>query len=326
MEIFILLALFSGVAVAACAFIAGYFFFVNNERLIQRILGFLFLAIALRVGKSVFYYLIPDMSLLGISMGFLGLSTIGPLLWLYLGLSRETRHGLKKIDLIHLILPATGFAVIVLASPLFTPSLAYLGGTIVLLVYLLASWASLTSSTSQQRDWNLWLIGSITLVWAALAYQLVSESILNYAYGAGVAALVAYALIFKMLRNPTIFQKKSTYNIDVKLIQSVVKCLEDEQYYQKPALNLTAFAQHLGEPTYLVTKAVKRHYGRNFPEAVNALRIQEVKRRLQVEKSEFNKVEGIAFDVGFNTPSAFYAAFKKETSSSPREYQRSLAQ
>ncbi|MEP1093634.1 MAG: AraC family transcriptional regulator [Cyclobacteriaceae bacterium] len=325
MEIFNLLALFSGIAVSACIFIAVYFFFINNERLIQRILGFLFLAIALRIGKSVFYYLIPDMSLLGISVGFVGLSSIGPLLWLYIGLSNESRN-IKKIDLIHLILPIVGFLGIVLRFSLITPSMAYLGGTIVLFLYLLVSWRQVSYSPAQHKEWNLWLMGSTTLIWGAFAYQLVSESILNYAYGAGVAALAVYILIFKLLRNPTIFQKRLTYQIGAEFIQRLVKCLEEDQYYQKPALNLSQFAQHLGEPAYLVSKAVKRHYGRNFPEVVNTLRIKEVKRRLQVEKGEFNKVEGMAYDVGFNTPSAFYAAFKKETSSSPREYQRSLIQ
>ena len=34
------------------------------------------------------------------------------------------------------------------------------------------------------------------------------------------------------------------------------------------------------------------------------------------------KIENLAFDVGFNTSSAFYSAFKKETSMSPRTYQK----
>jgi AraC-like DNA-binding protein len=104
----------------------------------------------------------------------------------------------------------------------------------------------------------------------------------------------------------------------------VVKSLEEEGFYQHPGLNLSLFANRLNEPVYLVSKAVKNHYGRNFPEVVNFLRIKEVTRRLDEEKNQFFKVEGMAYDVGFNTPSAFYAAFKKETSSSPREYQKSM--
>lgn len=324
MDTYILLALFSGIAVAACLFVAGYFFFVNNDRLIQRVLGFMFLAIALRVGKSIFYYLFPDMSLVGISIGFLGLTTIGPLLWIYMGLSTGMRAQLKKHDLFHLAFPIIGFAMIITGAQLLTPSMAYAAGTAILFIYLMNSWRLVTDKQTQHQDWNIWLLGSITLIWGALAYQLISETILNYAYGAAVAALISYVLIFRMLKNPAIFQKRSGITIQPDLIQRVVKSLEDEQFYQSPSLNLSRFAQRLNEPVYLVSKAVKRHYGKNFPEVVNSLRIREVTRRLKDEKNRFYKVEGMAYDVGFNTPSAFYAAFKKETSSSPREYQRML--
>lgn len=322
MGTFIILALFSGIAVAACVFVAGYFFFVNNERLIHRTLGFLFIAIALRIGKSIFYYLFPEISLFGVSFGFLGLSTIGPLLWLYTGLSTESRAGLKKSDNFHTILPILGFLGIISGS--VDPYLVYLSGTTVLFFYLAACWYMAIPGDVQHKGWNLWLLTSVSLVWGALAYQLISDTILNYAYGAAVAALVTYVLIFRMLKNPSIFQKKIAYNIQPELIDRVVKCLEEERLYQHSALNLTQLANHLDEPVYRVSKAVKKHYGRNFPEVVNSLRIEEVKRRLEIEKDTFCKVEGMAYEVGFNTPSAFYAAFKKETSSSPREYQRSL--
>ena len=67
---------------------------------------------------------------------------------------------------------------------------------------------------------------------------------------------------------------------------------------------------------------MKRHYGRTFPEVVNELRVKEVKAKLAVGVDV--KIEGLAYDAGFNTPSAFYAAFKKETDQSPREYQQSV--
>ena len=55
---------------------------------------------------------------------------------------------------------------------------------------------------------------------------------------------------------------------------------------------------------------------------MNELRVKEVKQKLAGGSDV--KIEGLAYDVGFNTPSAFYAAFKKETSLSPREYQQTM--
>ncbi len=262
------------------------------------------------------------MSLFGTSIGFLGLSSIGPLLWIYEGLSNESREGFKKSDIFHGIIPLVGFIGIIFG--LVAPYLAYMIGTAVFLIYLITCWYFSFSGNGPHKNWNQWLLASLTIIWGALAYQLISDTILNYAYGAAVAALATYVLIFRMLKNPAVFQKKLSYDIQPDLIDRVVKCLEEEQMYQRTALNLTQFAQHLDEPVYRVSKAVKKHYNRNFPEVVNSLRIEEVKRRLEIEQNTYTKVEGIAYEVGFNTPSAFYAAFKKETSSSPREYQRSL--
>ncbi|MEQ9405169.1 MAG: AraC family transcriptional regulator [Cyclobacteriaceae bacterium] len=321
MNTFVLLALFSGIAVTACLFAACYFFFVNNERLVQISLGVLFFSLALRIGKSIFYYLIPEMSLLGISIGFLGLSMTGPALWMHSQFSTDKRQSLRRIDLLHLLIPVIGFSFIVLGLFPQIPTIAYTIGTGVLLVYVIASWFS-----GGRRSWNYWLMSAVSLIWVALAYQLISDTILDYAYGAALAALMVYVLIFRMLKNPAMFQKSSTIRIAPELINRVIKELEDKKLYQQPSLSLSQFSLQLNEPVYLVSKAIKRHYGRSFPEVVNALRVEEVKRRLNEEKSSFNKVEGMAYDVGFNTPSAFYAAFKKETSSTPRAYQKAMAE
>ena len=60
----------------------------------------------------------------------------------------------------------------------------------------------------------------------------------------------------------------------------------------------------------------------SFREFVNTYRIAEVKEKLCEKSADFSKVEALAYDVGFNSPSAFYAAFKKETSLSPQEYRK----
>lgn len=48
--------------------------------------------------------------------------------------------------------------------------------------------------------------------------------------------------------------------------------------------------------------------------------------RDKLSQPEFmnEKIEDLAYDVGFNTSSAFYNAFKKEVAMTPREYQTSI--
>lgn len=66
-------------------------------------------------------------------------------------------------------------------------------------------------------------------------------------------------------------------------------------------------------------------YGKSFPET-NSFRVQEVKKQLEKERNKVYKIEGIAFEAGFSTPSSFYTAFKKETGLTPTSYQKKFAQ
>ena len=75
-------------------------------------------------------------------------------------------------------------------------------------------------------------------------------------------------------------------------------------------------------PSYLVTRSVKLLYDRSFPETLNHFRVEEVKQMLLDPKKEHLKIESLAYDVGFASPSAFYAAFKKCTGQTPTAYQK----
>ena len=87
-------------------------------------------------------------------------------------------------------------------------------------------------------------------------------------------------------------------------------------------MNLQQFSLQMDIPSYLVTRSVKQLYDRTFPQTLNHLRVEEVKQMLLDPKKEHLKIESLAYDVGFASPSAFYAAFKKCTGQTPTAYQK----
>ena len=97
---------------------------------------------------------------------------------------------------------------------------------------------------------------------------------------------------------------------------------EEEKIYRDASLNLNKLSTVIQKPSYLISKTINSHFGMSFREFVNTYRIAEVKEKLCEKTADFSKVEALAYDVGFNSPSAFYAAFKKETSLSPQEYRK----
>lgn len=321
MNEFVLLALFSGFAVAASLFAALYFLFVKNHQKTFLCLGLLFLGLTFRIGKSIFYYLLLGMSDIGTAIGFLGLSFIGPTTLLYIQFSLENKKSFQKTDLLHLIFPTIGFFITWFSLFSLVPYHTYWMGNFTSIAYLIVAFLIQFKSPKQANKnyWILTLIGGIIL---CLMYQLLGNTLLDYAYGAAWAALLVYALVILILAESKPNKKKLVIDLPDSLINKIIKSLEEEKYFLQQGLNLNQFSQAIQEPSYKVSKVVKEYYGRNFPEVINAMRIEEVKQRLSQDVN--SKVEALAYDVGFNTPSAFYAAFKKETSSSPREYQKTI--
>jgi AraC-like DNA-binding protein len=133
-------------------------------------------------------------------------------------------------------------------------------------------------------------------------------------------SLVVAWMMFKSAGDPIASAKKETVQITSNTLHKLKKAIEEEKMYRKPSITLKEFSGIIEEPSYLVSKAVKKQYGLSFPELINKYRIKDIIEKLATQEGEELKIESIAYEYGFNTPSAFYSAFKKETSLTPKEF------
>ena len=62
----------------------------------------------------------------------------------------------------------------------------------------------------------------------------------------------------------------------------------------------------------------------NFSELINRYRVEEAKRALAHPDFSSYTVEGVGYEAGFKSKSAFYSAFKKHTGSTPIEFRGTL--
>lgn len=96
--------------------------------------------------------------------------------------------------------------------------------------------------------------------------------------------------------------------------------MQQHKPYTNPGLTLNELAQKLKLAPHLLSKIINEGYDKNFFDFVNEYRIEEFKQRFEDPRNKHFTLLAIAFEVGFNSKTAFNRAFKKMTQQTPREY------
>ena len=91
--------------------------------------------------------------------------------------------------------------------------------------------------------------------------------------------------------------------------------LARDAIYKRSDLNLRALGETLNESPHYVSQVISQDLNTSFYELVNAHRIREAQRLLREAPEQ--TVLTIAMNVGFNSKSAFHAAFRKHAGTTP---------
>jgi AraC-like DNA-binding protein len=93
--------------------------------------------------------------------------------------------------------------------------------------------------------------------------------------------------------------------------------MQDDRLYLDPNLSLTKLARHVRVASNHVSQTLNEALEETFFDYVNRWRIEAALPHIAEGKET---VLTIALDVGFNTRSTFYTAFKRVTGMTPRAY------
>ncbi len=317
-----LFGVMAGAAVAIALFLSIFFLAIKRKEGLQYLwFGIILLSISLRLGKSIFYFILNDMAPLGLALGFLGLSSIGPCTLFMMQRKRTRSLG----GYWHFIIPIVGTIACYIVSPSPWETILYELSTVILMIYLIFSWYfHMNAEEHVQKNWNRQVLLMTSGVWFAFAFQHQVDTMMAYAWGSIIASSFLYWIFLQSFQNGLMPRQLSATPPDDKVNQ-VKEALENQQLFKEPGMNLQTFATELHLPAYLVTRCVKQLYGRTFPETLNQFRVERVKQMLLDPKKEHLKIESLAYEVGFASPSAFYVAFKKYTGQTPKEYQKKAA-
>jgi AraC-like DNA-binding protein len=217
-------------------------------------------------------------------------------------------------------------------------------GDLLQLGYIVAVFVLLKNHGIALRDWysriegrNLAWLGNLMAGWAAVfllhlfltigpaALRPVGFLILNGAHFLFVTFLAVLALADFLRQRSTmapVRYKDSTLSEEerVDLFARAKELMAEESLYRDPDLTLAELADRLAVLPRELSEAINGQGGVNFFEFVNRKRIEHAQARLVADQQA--RVLDIALDSGFGSKSAFNAAFKRQTGTSPTEYRR----
>ena len=107
-----------------------------------------------------------------------------------------------------------------------------------------------------------------------------------------------------------------------KVKHQLVELMESEKVYLQPDLTLPDLAGALGCTVNHVSQAINAGFGVSFFDYLNEYRVKDAMCLLGQDDSDSRTVLNVALDVGFNSTSTFYVAFKKVTGKTPAQYRR----
>lgn len=108
-------------------------------------------------------------------------------------------------------------------------------------------------------------------------------------------------------------------DVDALLVR-LEACMQHEQRYRDPALNLPTLAQELGLGAHQLSELVNTRLGKGFSRYLREQRVQAAKHMLVTERSA--SVLSVGLNVGFTSQSNFYDAFREIEGMTPGQYRK----
>ncbi|MFY0593107.1 helix-turn-helix domain-containing protein [Roseivirga sp.] len=322
-------------------FILSIYLFIKEEKRIADIyFGGLILSLCLRIGKSVLAHFNDDLDKLILQIGLSACVFIGPLFYLYSKAIRQNSVKHKRSDL--LFLGLLGGATIILGivfpyrtEPEFWNGIMiqsiYLVWAIFLVLGLYENRAVLTKlfrTPKQLLEEERYIIGiAVSVIFITLTYQTaLFLRGFTYIWGSIIFSISFYYLAGrKLLGKKTITPKTNSQaplENGAQLLAQVELWMNTEKPYLDSKLKLDELASQVNLSRHILSRVLNEEYKFGFSDFIRTHRVNEAKRLIEIRDDL--SLEGIGFEAGFNSKSAFFDAFKKVTSQTPAAYKKSI--
>ena len=104
--------------------------------------------------------------------------------------------------------------------------------------------------------------------------------------------------------------------------QRLEQIMQSKKAFLRPDLTLPKLAEAVNCSINHLSQVINSGFGMSFFDYLNQYRIEHARGLLTELDGQSSAILNIAFTVGFNSNSAFYAAFKKCVGQTPAQYRR----
>jgi AraC-like DNA-binding protein len=115
-------------------------------------------------------------------------------------------------------------------------------------------------------------------------------------------------------------KKNNGIKYEDKIYQQLNQLFEKKKRYKQANLSIAHLADELHTNTTYLSQIINHKYNMHFKSLLNQYRINEARQLLVDTIHENYSIEGIAKEVGYQSRSAFYKAFKAQTGLTPSDY------
>ncbi|HVE61788.1 MAG TPA: AraC family transcriptional regulator [Chitinophagaceae bacterium] len=326
-----ILALIATATTGHILFLAMYLWIRSTKHLPNKLLSLLLFCYSLRIIKSVLLLSFPGLpfSKTLIALGVIGMSAIGPLLFFYVQALLNNNFSVSKKLFWH-FLPAA----ILLPSAFFLDDrsmfMVYQFTVYQIFFYLFYSISFFVKAKKKNTFSTLerWIKEIFIAVGCLSFIFLIQLYTTNRNFYVTVSILAAAIFYIISLRGAfgknafSLFNKKKTKTVKNFLLPTIENKLKKEQLFLDSQLTVSKLAAALNISAHTLSVAINEGSGMSFNEYLNNYRIQEAAMRLSTNDYAHFSIEGIAYDCGFNSLSAFYNAFKKVYKTTPAKFRQ----
>ncbi|SJZ60213.1 helix-turn-helix domain-containing protein [Sediminibacterium ginsengisoli] len=330
--------------------LAVYFLFLSKRKTIPGFyLGILLAALSLRIGKAVLVYFNSNLPVIYLQVGLSACLMIGPALFFFAESSVKPapQHSkrarwqlslwLGAAVLFGLVFPyATHRALwgLYIIRFIYAVWIIYVVAAGVMLRSLFGRLRSTSNPLRSAEKWLLGIYGSNVLICFSFVIALLFRDICETYYGGAVIfSIVLYSMIFirlyfnqaagdfYLLPAKTTPKKMPGANMEA-MLQSLGQLMQQKELYKNANLTVSELARHMNIPSHQLSQLLNEGLNKNFTSYVNGFRIG--KACDMITEGHPYSLESIGYEVGFNSKSTFYTAFKKITGTTPNLYKENM--